>query len=59
MDGTVEEKVFAPGYGEFRTEAADELVTVALALPIDAIGGGLPDELAVLAGAASSCWPAR
>ena len=39
MDDTVEEKVFAPGYGEFRTEAANELVTVALALPIDATGG--------------------
>ena len=41
IDGTVEEKMFAPGCGEFRTKAADELVTVALALPIDAAGGAL------------------
>jgi hypothetical protein len=50
MDGTVEEKVFAPGYGEFRAEAADELVTVALALPTDAAGGPPPADLAGLTG---------
>jgi hypothetical protein len=39
MDGTVEEKVFAPGHGEFRAQAKDELVTVALTLPVDAAAG--------------------
>ena len=58
IDGTVEEKVFAPGCGEFRTKAADELVTVALALPIDATGGGLPDELASLSGGARAVFDA-
>ena len=39
MDGTIEEKAYAPGYGEFRAQAKDELVTVALALPTDAAAG--------------------
>ena len=36
MDGAVEHKTFAPGYGEFSAEAEDELITVAIAVPIDA-----------------------
>jgi hypothetical protein len=48
MDGTVEEKVFAPGYGEFRAQAKDELVTVALAVPADAAAGAPPAALATL-----------
>ena len=36
MDGAIEHKTFAPGYGEFGAEAEDELVTVAIAVPIDA-----------------------
>jgi hypothetical protein len=49
MDGTVEEKAFAPGYGEFQAKAKDELVTVALALPVDAAPGAPPAALATLA----------
>jgi hypothetical protein len=49
MDGTFEKKAFAPGYGEFRAEAKDELVTVALALPVDGAGGSPPGDLAGLA----------
>jgi hypothetical protein len=48
MDGTIEEKAFAPGYGEFRAQAKDELVTVALALPVDAAAGAPPAALATL-----------
>jgi len=48
MDGTTESKVFAPGYGEFRAEAADELVKLAVAVPIDAQRGSAPGELRVL-----------
>ena len=51
MDGTLEEKAFAPGYGEFRAKAEDELVTVALAVPVDTAGGSLPAGLSALAGA--------
>jgi hypothetical protein len=32
-------RVFTPGYSQFRPKAADELVTIALALPIDATDG--------------------
>ncbi|HTE65758.1 MAG TPA: hypothetical protein VK736_05825, partial [Candidatus Binatia bacterium] len=52
MEGSVEEKIFAPGYGEFQTEASDEFVTVALALPTDAREGDPPAELAHIAEAA-------
>jgi hypothetical protein len=65
MDGTVEQKAFAPGYGEFQARAEDELATVALALPIDAAGGsppaavaGLADGARAVAGAAAAGhWP--
>jgi hypothetical protein len=66
MDGTVEQKAFAPGYGEFQARAKDELATVALALPIDGAGGSPPAALAGLAdgaravadAAAAGHWPA-
>jgi hypothetical protein len=65
MDGTVEEKAFAPGYGEFQARARDELVTVALALPVDGAGGNPPGALAglvrdarsVVSAAAAGLWP--
>lgn len=55
MDGTIEDKAFAPGYGEFRAEVAslDELYGVALAAPTDAVGGSIPDELTTLASGAA------
>jgi len=55
MDGTIEDKVFAPGYGEFRAEVVslEELYGVAFAVPIDALSGALPDEItSVSSGAA-------
>lgn len=55
MDGTTEHKMFAPGYGEFLARAEDELVILALAVPIDGQGGSLPGALKVLSrGAAES-----
>jgi hypothetical protein len=50
MDGTLEQKVFAPGYGEFEARVASEgeLVTVALAVPTDALPGPVPVPLARL-----------
>ncbi|TDD70077.1 hypothetical protein E1262_10970 [Jiangella aurantiaca] len=53
LDGAVEHKVFAPGYGEFRAEAADELVEVALAVPADATPGPVPAVLTELADGAA------
>jgi hypothetical protein len=46
MEGDTEQKIWAPGYGEFRTEAASEVVTMAIAVPTDAPVGDTPAELA-------------
>jgi hypothetical protein len=48
MDGGVETKVWAPGYGEFRAEAVNELATVAIAHPADAVAGSAPEALQAL-----------
>jgi hypothetical protein len=44
-DGTHEDKVFAPGYGEFRTSGGGDLEALALAVPVDALPGPLPAGL--------------
>ncbi len=58
QDGTLEDKVFAPGYGEFRArvETEGELVTVAVAVPTDAVGGAVPRELTVLSSGATDIF---
>ena len=53
-DGTREDKVFAPGYGEFRTEGGGDLEALALAVPTDAGSGAAPAEIAALANGAQS-----
>jgi hypothetical protein len=58
MDGTVEQKAFAPGYGEFQARAEDELATVGLALPIDGAAGRPPAALDALAAAVRTHDPA-
>ena len=47
-DGSHEDKIFAPGYGEFRTGGDGDLEALALAVPTDALPGPLPDELRFL-----------
>jgi hypothetical protein len=47
-DGSREEKVFAPGYGEFFTAGGGDVEALALAVPTDAAGGGPPAALARL-----------
>jgi hypothetical protein len=62
MDGSLEDKIYAPGYGEFRARvaSANELYNVALAVPVDALSGALPRELTrVGTGAASIFETAR
>jgi DNA-binding ferritin-like protein (Dps family) len=49
MDGTFEEKLYAPGYGEFQASTEEELVTVAVAVPIDAAAEPEPPELGIIA----------
>ncbi|GAA3822125.1 hypothetical protein GCM10022403_064550 [Streptomyces coacervatus] len=49
MDGTTEDKVFAPGYGEFSTgSAGGDLEAVSLAVPTDATRAPVPAGLAAL-----------
>ena len=45
-DGTSEDKIFAPGYGEFRTAGGGDLEALAEAVPADAEQGPMPTELA-------------
>jgi hypothetical protein len=66
MDGTTEEKLFAPGYGEFFTAGGGDVEALALAVPTDAASDPLPAELvtlergatAVIDAARSSDWVA-
>jgi len=60
MDNSIEDKIFAPGYGEFRAEVVeeDELVTLAVAVPFDAVPGGLPDPLVALSDGAAAVFTA-
>lgn len=45
MDGTYEDKTFAPGYGEFSTGSGPNLEALAVAVPTDFIGGSVPEDL--------------
>jgi hypothetical protein len=54
MDGTTEEKLFAPGYGEFFTAGGGDVEALALAVPTDAASSPMPDELATLEGGATA-----
>jgi hypothetical protein len=52
MDGTTEDKTFAPGYGEFYTAGGGDVEALALAVPTDALSGPPPAELRTLSGGA-------
>lgn len=66
MDGVREDKVFAPGYGEFRTGRAGDLEDLAVGVPTDALDGAPPASLteltagagAVFDAAVADDWPA-
>jgi hypothetical protein len=47
-DGTFSDKLFAPGYGEFLSAHEGDLEAMAVAAPVDAIGGGVPAELTAI-----------
>ena len=65
-DGKTEQKVFAPGYGEFYTAGGGDVEALALAVPTDAATEPLPAELTTLSsgaleifdGAGSGDWAA-
>ena len=45
QDGTLSDKLFAPGYGEFRSTDGPDVEALALASPTDSLPGGVPAEL--------------
>ncbi len=58
MDGAIEDKTFAPGYGEFLTTGGGDVEALALAVPTDAAGGPIPADLASLDAAATAAFEA-
>ena len=48
MDGATEDKLFAPGYGEFFTSDGHDIEALALAAPTDASSAPLPAALATM-----------
>lgn len=56
MDGTLEDKTFAPGYGEFSTGSGPNVEALALAVPTDFLGGGVPEDLDDLSDAAEDMF---
>ena len=57
-DGTTEEKVFAPGYGEFFTGSGGDVEALALAVPTDSLPGGVPAALETLSSGADAVFAA-
>jgi hypothetical protein len=51
-NGKTEQKVFAPGYGEFYTAGGGDVEALALAVPTDAATGPLPAELTTMSSGA-------
>ena len=58
MDGTTEDKTFAPGYGEFYTAGGGDVEALALAVPTDAASGPTPAELQTSLAALSTSFDA-
>lgn len=48
QDGSLSDKVFAPGYGEFLSTDGPDVEAMALASPTDALPGGVPAELTTI-----------
>ena len=58
QDGAYEDKTFAPGYGEFTTGFPGDNESMAVAVPVDALGGAPPAELAAMIARADSIFDA-
>jgi hypothetical protein len=56
QDGQFEDKVFAPGYGEFTTGLPGNSESMAIAVPTDALAGGPPATLTALTRGADSVF---
>ena len=53
LDGSISDKVFAPGYGEFDSSTDTEVEALALAVPTDAVDEAVPAELRLMS---TSAW---
>ena len=51
-DGKIEQKIFAPGYGEFLTAGGGDLEALALAVPTDSASEPVPEELTTISNGA-------
>ena len=58
QNGDLEQKVFAPGYGELLAVTGPEVEAVAVAVPVDAVPGPLPAELVGVNRAAARAFDA-
>jgi hypothetical protein len=58
MDGNTEDKIFAPGYGEFYTADGKDVEALALAVPTDAQPGPVPAELLTMETGAATVFQA-
>jgi hypothetical protein len=58
QDGSREDKVFAPGYGEFSTASGGDVEAMTLAVPADKLPGSPPAELETLSAGADGVFKA-
>ena len=52
QDAAPSDKLFAPGYGEFRSTDGPDVEAMALASPTDSLPGGVPEELVTISSGA-------
>ena len=56
QDAAPSDKLFAPGYGEFRSTDGPDVEAMALASPTDSLPGGVPEELAAISNGADRIY---
>lgn len=59
QDGTLSDKVFAPGYSEFLSTDGPDIEAMALASPTDSLPGGVPAELMSISEGADRIFSSR
>ena len=59
QDGALSDKLFAPGYGEFRSTDGPDVEAMALASPTDSLPGGVPAELTVISEGADRIFSSK
>ncbi len=59
QDAAPSDKLFAPGYGEFRSTDGPDLEAMALASPTDSLSGGVPAELLTISQGADRIFASR